>query len=141
VRKALPFICLTIVLAIAAALSYRADDTRGLVGCGIGAAVGGLLIAVSGFFSRRARSSEGNAMLAAVYGGVIASFVILIASMIVVHFLWTEVLAPVTLTAFGLYLVYRFADALSSWPAPRGSGEAAASGGPGESKTVSGTTR
>ena len=138
-RRALPFICLAIVLALAAVLSYRSDETRGLIGCGIGAAVGGLLIAVSGFFTRRARTSEGNAMLAAVYGGVVASFFILISTMVLVHFVWREVLAPVTLTAFGLYLVCRFADALSSWPVPSGASEETSPSG--ESKTVSGSSR
>jgi MFS family permease len=112
------------VLALAAVFAHRADGARGLAGAGTGAAVGLLMAFVSRFFTRRARSANGGLAggkpaLAALYVGMTASFVILIGTILAVHFLWRPLVNPVALTALAVYLVFRLGEAARAWPLRR----------------------
>ncbi len=69
---------------------------------------------VSWFLLRWTRRARGQALLAGMLGGVAASFLLMIASMLVLAALWKEILEAATLTALCVYLVYRFFDAFQT---------------------------
>ncbi len=111
-------ILLTIVTALAAAVAYHFDASRGLAGVGIGVAIGLVLVFISHFFTTRARkSSDTQSAISCVYLSVGASFVIVITSAVVVRFVWFEILPSAILTTMAFYLVYRFIAVLDAWPA------------------------
>jgi hypothetical protein len=116
-----------VVVAIAALLSYRFDETRGLAGCGIGLLIAAALCGTSHTLTRRAReASDSKTMLRFVFASVAASFTITIGAVVAVHVLWPPVVETATLTAIAVYLVVRFDGAVKSWSTA--SAEASASG-------------
>lgn len=113
-RRLLYFFLLAAVAGVALVLGYVVDGTRGLLGCGLGVLIGTLISIVSHLLWKRVESSEGHAIVSAVMSAVIVSFVLLVAAIFVVHFLWPEIVKPLTLTALVLYLSHRFVEALGA---------------------------
>jgi len=58
-----------------------------------------------------ARRASGQAVLAAMLGSVLASFVIVAVAMVLMARLWPEILPAGALTAVVVYLAYRFVEA------------------------------
>lgn len=103
---------LVLVSAAAVGLSHvfmGADGTKGaLLGLGVGA----LLCLVNFFIMSRVRKAEGQ-KLKLVMVGSIASFVLLIAFILLVRYLAPAFVRPAALTALALYLAYRAADVVA----------------------------
>jgi len=120
---------------VAAGLSLAVGGGTALLGALLGLAVAAVLCGVSAALVARARRSEDkNALLAALLGGIAASFTIMIVFLVFLAYLRRDLLAPAALSAVGAYLTYRFAEALEtsrieSGRAPRDGG-GSAPGGP-----------
>jgi len=98
---------------VAAALSLAIGGRTALLGALLGLAVAAVLCGVSAALVARARRSENkNALLAALLGGIAASFAIMIFFLVILAYLRRDLLAPAALSAVGAYLTYRFAEAL-----------------------------
>jgi O-antigen/teichoic acid export membrane protein len=121
-----------LTVAFAAGVASILLGQRGLVGAGVGTLVAAAMVAVSASLLRFARRAKGQAILAAMLGGVAASFVILVSAMVALAATWREVLVPASLTALGVYLTYRFVDAFQlgggASPLSRGPREAVCGG-------------
>jgi len=98
---------------VAAALSLAIGGRTALLGALLGLAVAAVLCGVSTALVARARRSQNkNALLAALLGGIAASFAIMIAFLVVLASLRRDLLEPAALSAVGAYLTCRFAEAL-----------------------------
>lgn len=128
-RRSFYILFLAGVVGIAMLIGYRSDSTRGLLGCGLGGLVGILTAVVSHFLWKRVQVAQGHALVSAAMTAVIASFVLLIASVFAVYFLWPEVLQPVALTALAVYLVQRFVEAIQASRPGKGSTNSVVRGG------------
>ncbi len=85
--------------------------TDGTLGALLGVGVGAVLCLVSFFITRKARQAEGpNVKLMMI--GVIASFWLLISSVLLVNYLVPPLVKPAALTALAIYLAYRGAEVL-----------------------------
>ena len=92
-------------------IAYALDELRGLQGAAVGTFIALALCGVSVFLLGWARRANGQAILAAMMGSVLASFLILAASMVLLGLLWPELLRAGAITAVVVYLAYRFAEA------------------------------
>ena len=100
---------------MAAGLSLVLGGGTALLGALLGLGVAAVLCGVSAALVARARRSEKrNALLAALLGGIAASFAIMIVFLVVLAALRRDLLAPAALSAVGAYLTYRFAEALET---------------------------
>ena len=100
---------------MAAGLSLAIGGGTALLGALLGLAVAAVLCGVSAALVARARRSENkNALLAALLGGIAASFAIMIAFLVVLANLRRDLLEPAALSAVGAYLTCRFAEALET---------------------------
>ena len=100
---------------MAAGLSLVLGGGTALLGALLGLAVAAVLCGVSAALVARARRSENkNALLAALLGGIAASFAIMIVFLVVLAAVRRDLLAPAALSAVGAYLTYRFAEALET---------------------------
>jgi hypothetical protein len=113
-RRAIHWISLAAVTALAALVTYRFLGAAGLPGWGLGAALGLGLCALSHGLWKRAQAAEGQAIVTAVMSAVVASFAILIGAIIAVRLLWPEMVKPAAFTALAIYLVHRFITAFQA---------------------------
>jgi uncharacterized membrane protein YgcG len=90
-----------------------------------------------------ARRGSGQALLAAMLGSVLASFVIIAVAIVLLNFVWPELLRGGAITAIVVYMAYRFAEALqgsgSSGSGSSGSGSSG-SGSSGSGSSGSGSS-
>lgn len=131
-RIAITGLLTLLVLAASMAIGYRAHGTPGLAAGGLGFLVGLIMVSLSALFMRRARTAGGNALLAAMYGSVLASCAVLITTLLVLHYVWPLAVRTTVLTALAVYLVYRFTAAFDAWPV---------AGGPARREASRGTAR
>ncbi len=102
---------LVLVSGGAVGLSRVLMGTDGTLGALLGVGVGAVLCLVSFFITRKARKAEGpNVKLMMI--GVIASFWLLISSVLLVNYLVPPLVKPAALTALAIYLAYRGAEVL-----------------------------
>jgi hypothetical protein len=105
-----------LVVASAAAVSvlvaFGLEGEKGLLGAAAGGLIALVLCGTSALFTRWARRASGNAILAAMLGSTLASFVLLAAAIVVVARVRRDIVVPAALTALAVYLTYRFAEAL-----------------------------
>jgi hypothetical protein len=99
------------VAAVSALAAFGLDGERGLLGAAAGGAIALVLCGTSALFLRWARRASGNAILAAMLGSTLASFVLLAAAIIAVARVRREIVVPAALTALAIYLAYRFSEA------------------------------
>ena len=131
--KRLPvYLVLLLVAGISALLCNQFKGSEGLAASAVGIVLGVVLVVGSHFLTKLSVLMDGTKMLAAFYGSLLWSFVMIIAAVVVVNALYPELTASVVLPALGFYLVYRFDNAIRSWVTISGTG-AGAGNGPGVS--------
>src|SRR5262245_48533812 len=95
-------------------VSHLAGGAEGLQGGGIGLSVGALMCLVSHFLVGWAKRAQGQAILIAMLGSMLASFGIMITFVVALAYSWKEILTPAALSALALYLAYRFLEAFQA---------------------------
>ena len=94
-----------------ALIAYQARGMEGLEGAGVGLSIGAFMCLVSHFLLGWAKRAQGQALLAAMLGSMLASFGIMIVVVLILAAHWREIVEPAALTALAFYLVYRFLEA------------------------------
>ena len=119
-RRLLYLVLIAGNLMVAGFLSHRFHARTGLAGFGAGAALGLILCGLSHHFWKIARVAEGHAVVRAVMTSLIATFGILMGSIVVVRLFLSDVLQLhcFALTAVSVYLVHRFFEALVAGARP-----------------------
>ena len=105
---------LVVVAGISALISYLEGGVEGLKGGGIGLSIGAVMCLVSHFLLGWAKRAQGQAILVAMLGSMLASFGIMITFLVLLAHSWKEILTPAALSALVLYLAYRFLEALQA---------------------------
>ena len=118
------------VSALCVFVAHSLSPATGLHGALIGILIGLVMAGVSHWPFRWARRVSGQAVLAAMLGGVLLSFGIMAAAMLALASLWKPILEPAALTALCVYLVHRFFDAFQASTLSGSSRPAAGGGSP-----------
>ena len=105
---------LVVVAGISALISYLEGGVEGLKGGGIGLSIGAVMCLVSHFLLGWAKRAQGQSILVAMLGSMLASFGIMITFLVLLAHSWKEILTPAALSALVLYLVYRFLEAFQA---------------------------
>jgi len=95
---------------VCAGASHGMAGERGLQGAGVGAGIGFVLCSVSYAMTCWVRRARGPAIVTAVFGSTISSFVLMLVAILLVSRYWNELLFPAALTALFIYLSFRFFD-------------------------------
>jgi CHASE2 domain-containing sensor protein len=103
---------------LSALVAHGLEGENGLRGAGLGILIAAVLCGVSLALNLWARRAKGNALLAAMYGSMLASFGLLIAAMILLRKWVPDLLTPAILTALAIYMAFRFTDAFRVAKAP-----------------------
>lgn len=101
------WLSMSFAAGVAVTASYQVRGNPGAAGAGAGILLAVVLCLVSQYFSRAAQKAEGHAVISAVLGGVIATFLLLIGSVVVAQMAWKEGAASFSLTALALYAIHR----------------------------------
>jgi hypothetical protein len=99
------------VAVLSALVAFGLQGEKGLIGAAAGCLIALVLCGTSALFTRWARRASGNAILAAMLGSTLASFVLLTVAIVVVARVRREIVVPAALTALAIYLAYRFVEA------------------------------
>lgn len=117
-----PVVVKALVVASAAAVSALValglEGEKGLLGAAAGGLIALVLCGTSALFLRWARRASGNAIVAAMLGSTLASFVLLAAAVFVLARVRRDIVVPAALTALATYLAYRFCEAFEWQSAP-----------------------
>ena len=100
-----------LVACLSLGAAYWLQGALGLSAALAGVGIAFLMCASSGLILRWASRARGQAILAGMLGSVAASFVILIAAMLILGKTWRPALEAASLTALATYLGYRFIEA------------------------------
>jgi hypothetical protein len=100
---------------VAAGLSLAIGGAPALAGAGLGVAMGAVMCGVSAVLMGLARRSRRkNALLGAILGSILLSFALMAVFLVVVAAHRPDLLVPAALSALGVYVTFRHAEALEA---------------------------
>ena len=111
-------------------IAYALDGLRGLQGSVAGVGIALVMCGVSFFLLRWARRARGQAIVAAMMGSVLASFVIIAVSLVLLGLLWPDLLRAGALTTIAVYFAFRVAEGVGPRAHGMQAGIESTSGGP-----------
>jgi phosphatidylglycerophosphate synthase len=103
-----------VVSALCLAVARSTLGMSGLRGAAVGAGAGFVLCTVSHFTHGWAQRAKGHAILAAVFGGTLSVFALMIGTVLLLSRYWPEAVQPAAITALFVYLSVRFLDVFRS---------------------------